>query len=317
MTITAARRDYNGPIEVTIAGLPDGVATGPVYVGAGINSVTTTVTGPKAAPAAPSLSEIIVTGRATIQDVPFEAKASLVDTLRARWSGVTQVSPRFANPIALAIAPAQGISLRLEPAEVVFGKNLKATVKVIAERSAGFDQPIKLVTSPEKDGVPANVAVELKPIEKDKNEVVLTLSANEKAATGPFSIALAGVHEKDKVTTTAVAPNLTLKLQEAFQLAATPQSSPMLARGSQLKFKVNVTRNPAYAGEVKLVCEKLPAGVLAPEALLKTDQNEVELVLSATAEAAVTNATDVVLRASSPAEAKISSTIPLPAFSVQ
>src|SRR5699024_413544 len=145
----------------------------------------------------------------------------------------------------------------------------------------------------EKDGMPGNIAIELKPIDKDKNEVILTLSANEKAAKGPFSIAIAGVHEKDKVTTSALAPNLTLRLNDACQLAAAPMASPMLGRGSQLKFKVNVTRNPAYAGEVKLVCEKLPAGVTAAEVVLKPDQSEAELIVSAAADAAQGMASEV------------------------
>jgi hypothetical protein len=314
VTITAARRDYGGPIEVEVTGLPKGLQTGPAYLGAGVNSVTATVSAAKDVPAM-TLASVSVTGRATINDAPFESTASLVDGQRARWSGVTQVSPRFASDVTLAVSPGQGIALRLEPAEVVLGPSLKTTVKVIAERAAGFDAPIKLATSPAKDGTPANVAIELKPI--DKNEVILTLSASEKAAKGPFSIAIAGTHEKDKVNTTALAPSLTLRLNDAFQLAAAPMSSPMLGKGSQLKFKVNVTRNPAYAGEVKLTCEKLPVGVAAAEVLLKPDQSEAELVLSAAADAAAAMASEVILRASSPAEAKISSTIPLPAFSVQ
>jgi hypothetical protein len=314
LTIAAARRDYAGPIELEVTGLPKGLQAGPVYLGAGVNSVTATITAAKDAPAM-SLASVALIGRAKIGDAAFESTASLVDGQRARWSGVTQVSPRFASAVSLGVSPAQGIALRIEPSEVVFGPNLKATVKVIAERAAGFDAPIKLATSPEKDGLPANVAIELKPI--DKNEVVLTLSANEKAAKGPFSIAIAGTHEKDKVNTVALTPNLTLRLNDAFQLAAAPMSTPMLGKGSQLKFKVNITRNPAYAGEVKLSCEKLPAGVTAVEVLVKADQSEAELVLSAAADAAAGTASEVILRASSPAEAKISSTIPLPAFSVQ
>jgi len=279
-----------------------------------VNSVTGTITAASDAPPM-SLGHVSMIGRATIQDRQFQATASLVDALRGMWSGVTQVNPRFATPVALAVSPAQGISLRIEPSEIVLGPSLKATVKVIAQRAAGFDAPIKLATSPEKDGLPPNIAIELKPIDKD--EVVLTLSANEKAVKGPFSIAIAGVHEKDKVATSAVAPNLTLRLDEAFQLVAAPMSTPMLGRGSQLKFKVNLTRNPAYAGEVKLACEKLPAGVSVAEVVLKPEQSEAELVVSATGDAAVGMASEVILRASSPAEAKISSTIPLPAFSVQ
>jgi len=316
LTITAARRDYAGPIELEVTGLPAGVTASPVYLGPGVNSVTATLTAQKTASPL-SLTRVVVTGRAKIQETPFESQALLIDALRARWSGVTQVNPRFANDVAIAVGPAQGVTLRLEPAEIVFGPSLKATVKVIAERAAGFDAPLKLVTSPEKDGLPANVAAEMKPIEKDKTETVITLSANEKAARGPFSIAIAAVHEKDKVVTTAVAPNLTLRLQEAFQLAASPMAAPMLVRGSQLKFKVNVTRNPSYSGEVKVTCEKLPAGVTAAEVVVKADQSEAELVISAAADAAAGTASEVMLRASSPAEAKISSAIQLPAFSVQ
>jgi len=316
LTVTAARRDYAGPIELEVRGLPTGFTAGRACLGPGINSATVTIS---AAPdaAAMSLADLTIVGRAKIQEATFETTASLVDALRGRWSGVTQVSPRFAESVVLTAAPAQGIALKVEPAEVVFGPSLKATVKVIATRAAGFDGAIKLVTNPEKDGLPANIAAELKPIEKDATEVVITLSANEKAAKGPFSIALSGVHEKDKVATTAVVPNLGLRLEEAFQLAAAPMATPMLGRGSMLKFKVNVTRNPAYAGEVRLVCEKLPAGVTGPELVLKADQVEAELTLSAAADAAVGMASEVILRASSPAEAKISSAIPLPAFSVQ
>ncbi len=316
LTITAARRDYAGPIELSIAGLPAGVSAGPVYLGPGVNSVTTTVTAdPSAKPL--HLTSITIEGRAEIQGSLFTSTASPVDALRARWNGVTQVSPRFRKALALAVGPAQGFSLQLEPQEIVLGQNLKATVRVVANRTAGFDAPIKLVTIPEKDGVPGNIAIELKPIEAGKSEVDLSISANDKAPHGPFSITIAGVHEKDKTSTTVLTPSLTLRLQEAFQLAATPMSTPMLARGAQLKFKVQVVRNPAYSGEVKLTCEKLPAGVSAAEVVLNADQSEAELVLSAAADAAAVNAAEALLRASSPAEAKITSTAPLPAFSVQ
>ncbi|QDT55428.1 hypothetical protein Pan44_34710 [Caulifigura coniformis] len=316
LVVTAARRDYPGPIEIEVRGLPQGFRAGAARLGPGINSATVTISATPDA-ASMSLADVTIIGSARVQETAFEATASLVDALRGRWSGVTQVNPRFAESVVLTVAPARGITLNVDPAEVVFGPSLKATVKVTATRAAGFDGPIKLVTSPEKDGLPANITAELKPIEAGATEAVVTLTANEKAAKGPFSIALSGVHEKDKVVTTAAVPNLGLRLQEAFQLAAVPMATPMLARGSTLKLKVNVTRNPAYAGEVRLVCEKLPAGVTAPEIVLKADQVEAELTLSAAADATVGMASEVILRASSPAEAKISSTIPLPAFSVQ
>ena len=38
--------------------------------------------------------------------------------------------------------------------------------------------------------------------------------------------------EKDKVKTSAVAPNITFRVKESFQLAATPTAAPMLVRSS-------------------------------------------------------------------------------------
>ena len=104
----------------------------------------------------------------------YGTERTRVDALRGMWSGVTQVNPRFATPVALAVSPAQGISLRIEPSEIVLGPSLKATVKVIAQRAAGFDAPIKLATSPEKDGLPPNIAIELKPIDGETGIVRLT-----------------------------------------------------------------------------------------------------------------------------------------------
>ena len=126
----------------------------------------------------------------------------------------------------------------------------------------------------------------------------------------------AGAIDNGQAQDTALA-SMVLLLSFLDRPAEISQLRHLLGKGSQLKFKVNVTRNPAYAGEVKLTCEKLPAGVTTAEVVLKPDQSEAELVLTAAADAAAALASEVILRASSPAEAKISSTIPLPAFSVQ
>ncbi len=257
-----------------------------------------------------------VIGRAAGSTGGDPTVASLNDSLRARWNNPTQVMPALTPGIAAAVVPPQPISIRLEPAEVVIGRHLSNQVRVVVERTAGFDAAIKLTGNPEKDGLTPNVAVELKPIEAGKNEVILNISGTEKAMAGPYSVVLNGIHEKDKVSTAVTAPNLVIRVEEPFQLVATPTASPQLAKGQSLKFRIALQRNPAFTGEVKLSCGKLPAGVTAPDVVVKADQSEAEVVLTAASDAAAVATTEVQLQAASVTDPKIQNSISLPSFSI-
>ena len=59
-----------------------------------------------------------------------------------------------------------------------------------------------------------------------------------------------------------------------------------LAKGQTLKTKIAVDRNPAYAGPITLTFQNLPKGVTAAAAMIAAGQNEVEVELTAAADAA-------------------------------
>jgi hypothetical protein len=316
LTVSAARRDYGGPIEVAVEGLPAGYSVPSTHLGPGVNHVVLTIAATKDAPPAP-LTGIAIVGRATIGSKAFEARASATDALRARWSAAAMISPRFSKAIAVAASPPAPLTLQIDPPTVVFGKNLKATAKVIASRGEGMDEAIQLTINPPQDGLPPNVGLELKPIDKGQTETTITFSANENVQLGPFTVVVNGTHQKNNVATVATSPGIALRLEPPFAVNAAPMSQPALARGGQLKFKVSVQRNPAYAGEVKLSLEKLPAGVTGADSVLPAGQNEVEITLAAAADAPAASVSDTVLRAASPADPKIAATVNLPAFTIQ
>lgn len=315
VTVQATRLDYGGAIDLEAVGLPQGVTSVATRIGPGINSAVLTLQAAKDAPQA-NLSIVRIVGKAKIGDRDVQSVAGLGNALKAKWSGVKVVPPFAAEEIALAVAPASKLSLRVEPAEVVFGPELKAKVKIIAERGEGIDEAITLATEPAKDAVPGTITIAPKPIEKGKNEVEIELTGGEKAPLGPFTLVFLGTHKKGNDTTTAHTPGVGLKLEGAFkvQVDGNPKK---IAKGAELPVKVQVQRNPAYQGEIKLTVDKLPKGVTAAEVVIPADKSEGDLVLKAAADAMPGEAKEVAIQAVSPANAKLKATAPLPGIVVE
>jgi hypothetical protein len=315
ITVNVARRDYGGAIDVAATGLPPGLTSLPTRIGPGMNTVVLTVHGAKDAQPA-TLTTVQITGSARIGESDFKTTASVTGALRGQWSNTTLVPGAVQESVALAVAPAAKLVLRTEPAEIVFGKELRATVKVIAERGEGIDEQIQLAVTPQQNGLPGNVAAELKPIEKGQNEIEIAFNGNANAPLGPFTAVLVATHKKGNDTVTATTPGIGLRLEPPLGITASVPE-PKLARGGQLKFKVAVQRNPAFTGEVKLTLDKLPAGVTAAEVVVPADQKEAEVTLAAAADAAQGAASGIVVNAVAPANAKFTASTPLPAINVE
>ena len=309
MVITATRFDYAGAIDLLVTGLPAGLTSNPTRIGPGLASTTMTITAAKDAPAG-ALSRVQLTGQAKIGDRDVLAMCDVEDALRGQWSGTKLVPPTVSREMALGVAPANKLSLRTEPAEVVFGRELKTTIKIIAERGEGIDEPIVLTTEPAQNALPGGITLALKPIEKGQNEVVLELTANDQAPLGPFTVVVLGTHNKPNVgVVTAYTPGIGYRLEAPFTVTAAAGSK--LAKGGQLPVKVTVVRNPAYAGEIKLTLDKATAGLTAAEVVIPADKSEADLVLSAAADAAAGPAPELRVNAVSPANPKLAASAPI------
>ncbi len=75
-----------------------------------------------------------------------------------------------------------------------------------------------------------------------------------------------------------------LKLEEPFGLS-TAAVSAKLSRNGAIKFKIAARRNPAFKGAIALSLTKLPKGLKADPARIAAGATDVEIVLSASADA--------------------------------
>ncbi len=296
ITVNVVRRGYNGAIRLTAEGLPEGWEALPTQIGTGMASGELTVRAPQGATTAATLDGVRVVGLATVGGTEVREIATLTNALRSRWGQVSVIPRNVTQAFAAAAAPAPAFSLTVEPAEVVLGKHLKTTVKVVAQRGDAIDEPIELAAVLAKAAFPADVSLKLQPIPKGANEVTLELTAGAKAPAGPFTVVLRGTHKKDKATQTAIAAPINYRLETPLTVAADP-GDRVLKREGELRVKVDVQRNPALSGEIKLTVDKLPAGVSAAEVVVPADQSSAEVILTATTEAGAGEIADMTVKA--------------------
>ena len=70
-----------------------------------------------------------------------------------------------------------------------------------------------------------------------------------------------------------------------------------IAKGGELVVKVKVARNPAFTGPINLNFQNLPAGVTAPATVLPAEAAEIDVKLTAAADAAAGAKADVNVKA--------------------
>ena len=294
ITVTSARTGYNGPIVLEATNLPKGVHSVPTVLGPGVNSVVMTIRSDADA-ASNQVFPANIVGKAKVGNVDYKAVASVSGALKAQFNALPFPPDSVSEAFAIGVGPKPQVRLRVEPAQAVFGRDLKATVKVIADRDKGFDEAIALAITPAKNGVPAGVTIAVKPIAKGQNSVDIVISGNNKAPIGAFSAALTGTIKQGK--TTVVQPiGVGLKLDQPMAVSAVVQGDKV-ARGGNIKLKVTVNRNPALKAPVALTLQNLPKGVTAAAATVPADKNEVEIILNASKDAAQGTVTNITVKA--------------------
>ena len=294
VTVTSKRKGYNGPIQVSATDLPQGITSMPTVIGPGLNTVVLTVHSEPNSVTGKAIP-IKIIGTARIGDTDFQAVASISGALKAAFNGLPYPPASLAESVAVGVSPKPQIRLRTEPAQIVFGRDLKAKVKVIVERDKGFDEAIALAVTPAKGGLPGGVTVAVKPIPKGKNEIEFEFTANNKAPMGEFTAVLTGTIKQGKQTVVQPVPGLGLSLRQPLALKV-DSNSFKVAKGGQLKLRIVAERNPALKGAVKLSFQNLPAGVTAAAASIAADKNDIEVMLTVAKDAKPANVKNLVVK---------------------
>ena len=242
-------------------------------------------------------------------------------------SGMPYPPESLTTAAACGIAPAAPFTLRTEPAELVFGRNLSATVKVIAERQKGFDEEIALAIVPSEKGttppsppkhlLPVGITAALKPIPKGATSVEIAFTARQPVALAEFTTVLEGTLKKGQSVAHSAGPRRRSQARRAVSSVNHGRVRQAAAKG-QLRLKVTAKRNPAFNGEIALACAQLPKGITASSAKLAAGKIEQELVLSATAQAPAGAIKNVkVVAQAKVGNGKFSSKVPLPGIAVE
>jgi len=315
VTVNVKRRNYGGPIELFLEGPDEGNPTVPTVIGPGMNSAVLTLQAP--ADAQPgTFAATTIRGRARIGDRDVERTASLAGVVRGQWNQTVLVPATVEENLAYAVVPPAPLNLSVQPGSITLGPGLSTQFEVAARRGEGIDEAVQLAINPPKNGVPGNVTVEVKPVDKGKETVTVVVKATEKAPLGRYTVVLTGTHKKGKATVTASTPGIELNLQPGLTATvAAPEGA--LQRGGELAVPVTVTRNPAYSGPVVVSLEKLPAGVTCENTTIPADQSSGMLKLKATGDAAAGPLKGVVIKAVAEGNAAVTANVALPAIEVK
>jgi hypothetical protein len=221
VTVTGGRRDYNGPIQVSLDKPPAGVTAEPVLIGAGQTAGVLAVLAVRASgdAARGQVLPLTVVGTGDINGKSVRRRADVLGAVRSAHGNLPHPPPHLGHQFAAAVSAAPPFTLRVEPTLVVLNPQGNATVHVIAERAGTIAGPIELavVTVPvggkPAPHLPPQVTATAKPVPADGNEGQLTFAAAEKAPTGKFTTALVGTLKADGKTYTVATPAVSLSIE--------------------------------------------------------------------------------------------------------
>lgn len=292
--VTSARRDYAGPITLSLEGAPAGTTLVGNVIAENANETVLRATLPPTATAG-QWAALRVVGQATIGERAATAVASNLPALKTLLAGLPNPPAELEGALALGIGPAfpEFLKLTIDGGAVPYGQLTgAATFKVKAEKLHGFDDVIGLGV----EGLPPGYSVEVKNIEKGQAEVELALKGPLAPAPGEFKFRIVGTATLSEQPGRAVA-EVAVRVIPPLRVALTVPG-PLVA-GQTVPVKITVTRFAGSTAPVTLRWERLPLGVTgAAEMVLGEGQTELETPLTAAADAML-GANPLVLSAAS------------------
>ncbi|HVX12497.1 MAG TPA: PPC domain-containing protein [Pirellulales bacterium] len=278
--VTCARRDYNGPIALSLTGI-DGAQVANNVIPEGKNETTISVTAPANLESG-QLHRLSIVGQAKIGEVDVRATASTLVPLRAQLNGLPYPPVELDGDIGLGIGPVFGdfFQLSVEPSPVLFPQIAgAATVTVKVAKSNGFDDNIALAV----DGLPPGVSATAAPIPKGQAQVAIPLAGPAALAEGDYKFRIIGSATFQNQPKQAVLGEVVLRVVKPFDVTVAP-AGPM-TRGAGQKIKFSVARTAA-AGPVAIRLKQVPAGLSLPaEITIPEGQTEVQIDATAAADA--------------------------------
>jgi hypothetical protein len=188
--VTAARRDYNGPITLAVTGAGEGHVVSNNVIPEGKPETTMHVT--LGAPlTAGHLGTLKITGSAKVGEADFTATASTLGALRTAFAGLPNPPNVFDGTLGLGVGPVfpQFFTLAsANPVASLVKAGATATLNVSVARTNGFDDAVSVSVS----GLPQGVTAKPATIAKGQNEVAVELTGAKAITPGRHPIKVVG-----------------------------------------------------------------------------------------------------------------------------
>jgi hypothetical protein len=288
--LNVVRRDFTGPIDISVAG-PAHV-TGATTIAAGQNAAMLLVTAAADAPVGGHRLNLIA--KATINNKPVVEAANVEAIVKTALNNTPFPPKSLSNDLAVAVTEKTPFSFQIKYDTAEGVRGLSVPVTITATKAMGFDEEITITTQtlPPAQGQQPPLPAATAKIAKGQKEVKLELKP---AANAPLGAVPIGFVAKAKVGAkeyTTVAPLTPLTLALPFELQVNTQGGKFTA-DSKHKIKVTAVRKGGYKGPIGLEVRNLPANVTAAKVNIAENTNEIEIELSAAANATVGDKADV------------------------
>lgn len=267
--------DTRGGVQLDWTALPPGVTAQPMTVPSGGMTPLVLTAAPDAVLGS-SLATPSLRSDAEPQDRPVRHQHGF-PTLRVRNNVSYDTRAARALPVAVT-SPVPFSVTTVQP-------------KVPLVRSGRMKLPVRIARADKFDGtvtvramwLPAGVSATTLTLRKGQSEGELTLSANSRAAIVKAPIVLSASYASGRVSRAVSSEVFELDVQQPWITAKVPRAK--LEQGQQATFIVELERNHACEGEVKLELGRMPKGVTYEVPPIGADTTEVRIQLTAAKDA--------------------------------
>jgi hypothetical protein len=275
LVVRAFRNGYNGPIELSVEGLPEGVHAGPASIAAGQNETTITLTADFSA--ASTAGMVRVLGTAPAEGAAPERRRQALQPVVFSALPVNGGLQRSLGEVAVGIGQ-QGAELAIQAS--VAGTLVpggKAKTQLAAQRREGYAGKIEVKFL----NLPAEVTamtVEIAP-EQNAAEVELTAGTDLTPGTHRLVVEASMLVDGKKEPIVALFP-LDFEVLPLATLELRQQQIDLAVGGSAV-VEVSVRRNVTGPAAVELTLTGLPKGVTAASTTIEPGVERFELKLAA------------------------------------
>jgi hypothetical protein len=275
--VLAQRRGYDGPIELAVEGLGDGVVLeGNKLEGAeALLKITLPATIPQG-----EVRRATIVGRAKIGEATVAVPANQRAQLLASFPNAASLPTELENSIAVGVGPPFPAFFELNVAgpDIIFPQLIGTSAFDIniARSNDAFKEPIAIAV----EGLPPEIQAEIAPVEDGQKAIRVTLKGPPDLAEREAPIRIVGTGRFQEQARTVVLQNLTLRVAKPL-VVSIAMAGPIVAGGGQ-QADVSVHRFGSEPQPVRLQISDGPAGLSAPIFVtVPADVNQIKIPFTA------------------------------------